>query len=158
MLYTAKKYVHIMTPYLIIGYEMVQALTYAAKRGVEVELTCPIFRINGTRFRWRVLIMKNFSVREFISMSIHRALSMPNLMCPTMKRRWSVRSIWITAACICILKSATLFFNNPAVEDVERDFQRTRAESQRMTVEDYKNLPWYERLTGRVLRLIAPLM
>ena len=33
MLYTAKRYMHIMTPYLIIGYELVQAMNYAAKRG-----------------------------------------------------------------------------------------------------------------------------
>ena len=32
---TARSYVHIMTPYLILNYELVQALQFAAKRGVE---------------------------------------------------------------------------------------------------------------------------
>ena len=42
--------------------------------------------------------------------------------------------------------------------NIRRDFQQTKAQCQMMTVEDYRNLPWYNRLTGRVLRLIAPLM
>lgn len=38
---SARHYVHIMTPYLILDYEMVQALTFAAKRGVEVVIIMP---------------------------------------------------------------------------------------------------------------------
>ena len=41
ILATAKKYVHIMTPYLIIDNEMMTALTYAAKRGVDVKIILP---------------------------------------------------------------------------------------------------------------------
>ena len=37
----ANRYVHIMTPYLIIDNEMITALTYAARRGVEVQLILP---------------------------------------------------------------------------------------------------------------------
>ena len=41
ILNTAKDYVHIMTPYLIIDNEMITALTYAAKRGVDVKIIMP---------------------------------------------------------------------------------------------------------------------
>ena len=37
----AESYVHIMTPYLIIDHEMITALTFAAKRGVDVKLIVP---------------------------------------------------------------------------------------------------------------------
>ena len=37
----AKKYVHIMTPYLILDNEMMTALKFAAKRGVEVIIIMP---------------------------------------------------------------------------------------------------------------------
>ncbi len=37
----AQRYVHIMTPYLILDSEMEAALTYAAKRGVDVQLLLP---------------------------------------------------------------------------------------------------------------------
>ena len=36
ILNTAKNYVHIMTPYLILDHEFLMTLIYAAKRGVEV--------------------------------------------------------------------------------------------------------------------------
>ena len=38
ILNTAKKYVHIMTPYLILDDETINALRYAAKRGVDVKI------------------------------------------------------------------------------------------------------------------------
>ena len=41
ILNTARDYVHIMTPYLIIDNEMITALTYAAKRGVDVTIIMP---------------------------------------------------------------------------------------------------------------------
>ena len=41
ILNTAQEYVHIMTPYLILDYEMIMALTYAAKRGIDVSIIMP---------------------------------------------------------------------------------------------------------------------
>ena len=37
----AKKYVYIMTPYLILDHEMLTAITFAAKRGVDVRIILP---------------------------------------------------------------------------------------------------------------------
>lgn len=62
------------------------------------------------------------------------------------------RSLYLHFEC------AALFFNNPSVMEVEKDFRETRAKCQEMTVQDYRNLPWYNRLAGHILRLIAPLM
>ena len=158
MLYTAKKYVHIMTPYLIIGYEMVQALTYAAKRGVEVELILPHipdkwYAFQVARTYYEELLSAGVHIYEYTPGFIHaKSYVSDDEKAVVGSINMDYRSLYLHFEC------ATLFFNNPAVEDVERDFQKTRAQSQRMTVEDYKNLPWYERLTGRVLRLIAPLM
>ena len=158
MLYTAKKYVHIMTPYLIIGYEMVQALTYAAKRGVEVELILPHipdkwYAFQVARTYYEELLGAGVHIYEYTPGFIHaKSYVSDDEKAVVGSINMDYRSLYLHFEC------ATLFFNNPAVEDVERDFQKTRAQSQRMTVEDYKNLPWYERLTGRVLRLIAPLM
>lgn len=41
MLNRAQKYVHIMTPYLILDGEMENALKYAAERGVDVKIMLP---------------------------------------------------------------------------------------------------------------------
>ena len=41
ILATAKNYVYIMTPYLIIDSKMIRALTYASKRGIDVRIILP---------------------------------------------------------------------------------------------------------------------
>ena len=50
---TAKKYVYIFTPYLIIDNEMMTALCLAAKRGIDVRIVTPgipdkktVFKLN----------------------------------------------------------------------------------------------------------------
>ena len=41
LLNTSTDYVHIMTPYLILDDELVRAMTFAAKRGVDVRIIMP---------------------------------------------------------------------------------------------------------------------
>jgi len=41
IIYSAKKYLYIATPYLITGYEVEEALIFAAKRGVDVRIITP---------------------------------------------------------------------------------------------------------------------
>ena len=41
LLYNAKQYVHIMTPYLILDHEMLTALKFAAERGIDVRIMMP---------------------------------------------------------------------------------------------------------------------
>ena len=48
----ASRYVHIMTPYLILDREMITALTFAAKRGVRSPSCCPTFRTSDMPSRW----------------------------------------------------------------------------------------------------------
>ena len=49
-------------------------------------------------------------------------------------------------------------YNNPVVRDVEKDFQETLKKCHRISVADVKNINIGMKLSGRVLRLIAPLM
>lgn len=58
ILNSATRYVHIMTPYLVPDQELIQALKYAARRGVDVKLVLPHIRTKNMRLRWRILIIK----------------------------------------------------------------------------------------------------
>ena len=49
-------------------------------------------------------------------------------------------------------------YNNPVVWDVERDFQATLAKCEKVSLTDLKSRGLIERIIGRVLRLVAPLM
>ena len=49
-------------------------------------------------------------------------------------------------------------YNNPVVWEVEKDFQDTLKKCQKVTKEDLKKRSMFDKIAGRVLRLIAPLM
>ena len=50
---TAKKYVHVMTPYFVIDETVSNALIYAAKRGIDVKIIIPAIPIIVKRiFKW----------------------------------------------------------------------------------------------------------
>lgn len=55
----AKKYVHIMTPYLILDNEMVTNLTYAANAGLKLSLSCRTYRTSGMLLCLQRLIMRS---------------------------------------------------------------------------------------------------
>ena len=47
LIYGAKDYLHITTPYLIMDSELKHALCLAAKRGVDVKIITPLFPIKS---------------------------------------------------------------------------------------------------------------
>jgi cardiolipin synthase len=49
-------------------------------------------------------------------------------------------------------------YKNKTVADVEEDFQKTLGQCQKITRQTCKAYPFYQKLAGRGLRLIAPLM
>ena len=49
-------------------------------------------------------------------------------------------------------------YRNKTVADVEGDFQNTLTQCQKITRQTCRSYPFYQKLAGRGLRLIAPLM
>ena len=49
-------------------------------------------------------------------------------------------------------------YNNPAVWDIEKDFQETLKQCQGVTKEELRKRSLFDKIAGRVLRLVAPLM
>ena len=62
------------------------------------------------------------------------------------------RSLYLHFEC------GTFIYNNQVVRDIEKDFQETLKKCQKVTVTDLRNRKVGEKVCGRVLRLIAPLM
>lgn len=52
---------------------------------------------------------------------------------------------------------AVYLYQVPQIADVEADFQETLKDCREISMEDWKNEKFITKLTGRVLRLIAPL-
>ena len=154
----ARRYVHITTPYLIVDNEMVTALTYAAKRGVEVVLIVPaipdkkyVYALNQVYYR--ELIEAGVEIREYTPGFIHAKMFVSDDTTAVVGSiNLDYRSLYLHFEC------AALLYGAAAVADVERDFQATRAVSRTITVEDCKRRKLRWRFFGWILRPLAPLM
>lgn len=155
---TARNYVHIMTPYLILNYELVQALQFAAKRGVETIIIMPHIPDKEYAFllakaHYEELIRAGVQIYEYTPGFVHaKVFTSDDEKAVVGTINMDYRSLYLHFEC------AAYIYRNEVIKDVERDFMETLAKSQVITLEECRNYPWYKKLAGRVLRLFAPLM
>ena len=158
ILYQARRYVHMMTPYLILDQDMMSALTYAAKRGVETIIIMPhipdkIYAYLLARSYYEELLLAGVKIYEYTPGFVHaKSYVSDDDRAVVGTINMDYRSLYLHFEC------AVYFYRNPAVEDVERDFQETLEKCQEITLEDCRNYPRIKKLAGSLLRLFAPLM
>lgn len=154
----AKKYVHIMTPYLILDNEMITTLTYAAKCGIEVIIIMPHIPDKWYAFvlaktYYEELISAGVQIYEYTPGFVHAKVFVSDDDTATVGTiNLDFRSLYLHFEC------GTFIYNNQVVRDIEKDFQETLQKCQKVTVTDLRNRKLWEKVCGRVLRLIAPLM
>ena len=158
ILNSAKDYVHIMTPYLILDHEMLTALTYAAKRGVDVKIIMPGIPDKAYAFAlaktyYPELLRAGVKIYQYKPGFVH-AKSFTSDDCKGVVGTINLdyRSLFLHFEC------AVSLYQVPQIADVEADFQETLKDCREISMEDWKNEKFITKLTGRVLRLIAPLM
>ena len=158
ILNTAKHYVHIITPYLILDNETITALKYAAKRGIETIIIMPHifdkwYAYYLSRTYYEELIQAGVQIYEYTPGFVHaKQFVSDDVKAVVGTINLDYRRLYLHLEC------AAYFYRNPVVADVENDFQATLAKCQRITVEDCRKLPLKMRFVGRILRLVAPLM
>ena len=154
----AEKYVHIMTPYLIIDNEMMQALTFAAKRGVEVIIIMPhipdkVYAYLLARTYYEELLSAGVKIYEYTPGFVHAKCFVSDGARATVGSiNLDYRSLFLHFECGCY------FYRSPVVEMVENDILCTLEKCQEITVEDCKRYNPIKKALGFVLRLFAPLM
>lgn len=154
----AERYVHIMTPYLIIDSEMTQALTFAAKRGVEVIIIMPhvpdkVYAYLLARSYYRELIESGVKIYEYTSGFVHAKCFVSDGARATVGSiNLDYRSLFLHFECGCY------FYKSPVVESVEEDVRETLKKCQPITLEDCRKFSPIKKAIGFVLRLFAPLM
>ncbi len=154
----AKKYVHIMTPYLILDNEMITALTFAAKCGIEVVVIMPHIPDKWYAFLlaktyYGELIEAGVQIYEYTPGFIHAKVFVSDNDTATVGTiNLDYRSFYHHFEC------GAFVYNNPVVWDIERDFQATLAKCEKVSLTALKSRSLTERIIGRVLRLVAPLM
>lgn len=154
----ARKYVHIMTPYLILDDEMITALRYCAKRGVETVIIMPhipdkIYAYLLARTYYKQLLKYGVKIYEYTPGFVHaKVFVSDNIRGCVGTINLDFRSLYLHFEC------GAYMYSNDVLHDVEQDFKATLKQCQEITKESCDKYPKGKMLVGKMLRLIAPLM
>ena len=154
----ARRYVHIMTPYLILDDDVILALKYCAKRGIETIIIMPhipdkVYAYLLARTYYAELIESGVKIYEYTPGFVHAKLFVSDdIRASVGTSNLDFRSLYLHFECNVYL------YNNYVVDDIERDYQNTLEKCQLITEEDCKKYPLTKKFAGRCLRFFAPLM
>ena len=154
---SAREYVYICTPYLIIDDSMVSALTLAAKSGVDVRIITPHkwdkrFVHITTRSYYRELINAGVKIYEYSKGFVHSKTVLSDGRVATVgTANMDFRSLYLNFEC------GVRMYGTSAIADMETDFKNTMCLSRQITEEDCR-CGFFMRIIQEVLRIFAPLM
>lgn len=160
MLNRARKYVHIITPYLILDGELETALRFAAERGVDVHLILP-----GKPDKWFVYALAKTHYKALISSGVKISEWQPGF---THAKIVIADGVEAVAGTINLdyrslyhhFENAVWMRGTDCIANMEADFQDTLTRCRR--VEQTKESIWQGKkllhLAGILLKFIAPLV
>ena len=158
ILYSAKKYVYIMTPYLILDGELTAALRFAAERGVDVKMILP--GIPDKKAVW--LLAKNqysylmeagVKIYEYVPGFVHSKIFLSDdIKAVVGTINLDYRSLYHHFEC------AAYMAGTPCIDDIHKDFDKTFEYCELITPEKIKSESILTKLIGAVMRIIAPLL
>ena len=154
----AKKYVHIMSPYLILDGEMEKALKFAAMRGVDVKLILPGIpdkRMPNdlAKSHYHSLINAGIEIYEYTPGFVHSKVFVSDDEVAVVGTiNLDYRSLYHHFEC------ATYLYKNKVIKDIEDDFKNTLNDSRKITLEDVKHITITSKVIGFIFKVFAPLM
>ncbi|MDO5572956.1 MAG: cardiolipin synthase [bacterium] len=158
LLNKSRRYVHIMTPYLILDHEMLSALCFAAKRGVEVELILPhvpdkTIPFYIARTYYETLNLAGVRVYEYEPGFLHaKSFVSDDEKAVVGSINLDYRSLYHHFEC------AVYAYKNSVIDDIEQDFQKTKQKSILMTQKEMDRIPIIQRIIGSISKIFGPLM
>ena len=158
MIKTARRYVWITTPYLILDDEMTQELTLAAKRGVDVRIITPgipdkkiVFQL--TRSYYAQLVRGGVRIFEYSPGFLHaKQMLVDDETAAVGTINLDFRSLYLH------FENAVLLHGCSAMKDICRDFQATFPLCREMTQQYGGKRMVHMRVSQSLLRLFAPLL
>jgi cardiolipin synthase len=156
MIASARNYVYISTPYLVIDENMMNELCLAAQGGLDVKIATPriwdkwyVHKV--TRSNYRRLIEAGVRIFEYKPGFLHAKTIM------------SDDDHAVTGSINMDYRSFNLQFENgvwicgaPVLAEIKRDLLDTFAVSEEVSLDILDRIPWSEKLTQSFLRLFAP--
>lgn len=158
ILYQAQKYVHIISPYFIPSHDILTAVTFAAKRGVDVKLVLP--RIPDKKIPFYVargyypqLLKAGVKIYEYTPGFPHAKVFVSDDKVSTVGSvNLDYRSLYLH------YEVGVLVYEKEMSLKVEGDILSTLRASERIYLNEYRSFPLYTRLIGKVMRIFGPLL
>lgn len=154
----AHKYVHIMTPYLILDGEMETAIKFAAERGVEVSLILPGIPDKKNPYalaktHYKSLLESGVNIYEYTPGFVHAKVFVSDDSSAVVGTiNLDYRSLYHHFEC------ATYLSGVECIEDIENDFTETLKKCKKVTFESIKEEKLLLKIQGFLLKVIAPLL
>ncbi len=158
ILYQAQKYVHIISPYFIPSHDVLTAITFAAKRGVDVKLILPSIPDKKIPFfvargYYPQLIRAGVKIYEYTPGFPHSKVFVSDDKVSTVGSvNLDYRSLYLH------YEVGALVYEKDMALKVEADILATLRESQRIYLDDYRSFSLFSRLIGKVMRIFGPLL
>ena len=154
----SRRYVHIMSPYLVLDGELETALKYAALRGVDVKLILPgipdkKFADSLAKSHYKRLVDAGVQIYEYTPGFVHAKI----FVCDDVKAvvgtiNLDYRSLYHHYEC------AAYLYKSSCIADIESDFLETLTKCRMVTRETIKNEKFSYKLMGQIMKFIAPMM
>ena len=153
----ANDYVYIMTPYLIIDTEFINALILAAKRGVDVRIITPgipdkkiVFYV--TRSFYGRLIEGGVKICEYDPGFVHgKVFVSDDRIAAVGTINLDYRSLYLH------FENGTYLYDVKEIEDIRKDLEETMEKGHEVSPSEVDSHLWYKLFVG-FIKLFAPLM
>lgn len=158
LLYTAKDYIYIVSPYFIVDNEILTAMKYAAGRGISVNLIMPSIPDKKIPYYvgqsyYPTLIENNVKVYQYQPGFLHSKLYLSDDEIAAVGTiNMDYRSLHLH------FENGIVFEGNDAIFDIKSDICSIIENSKEITLDEYKKIPRIKRLIGRAMRIFGPLM
>ena len=158
ILYNARKYVYIMTPYLILDHEMETAIIHAARSGVDVRIILPHIPDKKTpyyiaRTYYRKFLAAGVKIYEYKPGFIHsKTFICDDIVATVGTINLDFRSLYLHYECGC------LFYKKEKIKDIYSDFENTFSKCIPVNRDYYELIPLRQRVYGRIMKIFGPLM
>lgn len=153
----SKRYLYIMTPYLVIEDDMREALITAVISGVDVRIITPFIPDKKsvklvTNYNYGKLLEAGVRIFEYTPGFIH-SKAIINEDCGIVGTiNMDYRSFYLHYEC------GMFMCNRGVIQSIKEDFDKTFEECHEITFTEWKNRPWQMKCIQSVLNLFSTLM
>ena len=155
---SARRYVWISTPYLILDSSMANALILASRSGVDVRIITPSIPDKKsvyahTRANYRRLLANGVRIFEYEPGFIHSKMFVADDCTAIVgTANMDFRSFFLH------FESGTIFYGGRIVGAVRDDFNGTFGLCKEITLREYEARPWGQKVLAQMSKIVTPML